>query len=233
MSLTRERTDQILRGDLNPEYMEAALKSLAWGYDRLYQELADNNAINDAMRHEQFGHRRGTCAIDALLENAKKHGVPYDIRRLDCNGQNKLLVRMGRLVLMQEPVLSFRDDPRVSDFKLKLANLYGLMNQLELDLGDGYYRDSEWAGCILSVLLHGAAGPKFTRDHKKLGGVMLAVPDAEYSSWVHRLDLYELAMHGRNGKDWTPKSAPSEYSLLQPDNVIINPKRKNSKRSER
>ncbi len=167
VSLTRERTDQILRGDLNPEYMEAALKSLAWGYDRLYEELAGNSAINDAMRHEQFGHRRGTCAIDALLQNAKKHGVPYDIRRLDCNGQNKLLVRMvGRLVLMQEPILSFRDDPRVSDYKIKLANLYGMMSQLELNLGDGYYRNSDWAGCILSVLLHGAAGPRFTRDHK-------------------------------------------------------------------
>jgi len=106
------------------------------------------------------------------------------------------LVKVGRVVLIQEPILELSEKPRASDYKRVLASTYGIVRQLELNLGDQPRRILDWSGNVLAVFLHGASGRGFTRDHKRLGGLMLGVPDDEYASWVMRLDLHQIAMFG-------------------------------------
>ena len=48
-----------------------------------------------------------------MKRTAIKHGVPIDIIRLESNGQNKLLLKVGRLLLLQEPILTLQDEPKV------------------------------------------------------------------------------------------------------------------------
>lgn len=114
------------------------------------------------------------------------------------------------------------DHPKISDYKMELAESYGILRQPEFDLGDIVGRILDWSGCILGVVLHGAAGPWFTREHKKLGGLLLGIPDTAYNHWIHRFDLLQIAMFGRD--------TPAEEPPTQEDRVKITPKKRNAAR---
>lgn len=199
MPSTLDRVQEIVSHDLDPEFVGSLSNQMAWEYHRLYESLAGEPSLPDVYRNEEFGGQRNLRAVRAIAEAAKKHRVPFKFRRLECNGQRKLLIKSGRVMLIQEPMSSLTDHPRISDYKRKMAESCGFVRQLEFDFGDQPSRIHDWSGCVLSVVLHGSSGARFTREDKTLGGLMLAVPDATYQSWVMRLDLHRLAMFGFDG----------------------------------
>jgi len=209
--------------DLDPDFVEKIAVGLGWRYNALYEELAADETLDDYSREEHFNRRRAECARRALASAAQQHGVPYEHRRLSCNGQTKLLVKAGRVILIHEPICSIDDHPAIADYKRELSDVHGFVRQLELDLGDQPNRIRDWSGCVLGVVLHGAAGPGFDRRHKSLGRTMLAVPDADYTHWVMRVDLQKIAMFGRA----VPRDEPNKRPT-QEDQVVVTPKRRNS-----
>ena len=225
-----EQLRSIVCHDLDPDFVEALAIDVAWEYNELYEELASDPSLSDEMRSEEFGRRRGFNVARSLSRIANVFKIPFERRKLQCNGQNKVLVQAGRVVLIQEPVLTLTDKPKATDYKRQLAKVHGIVRQLELDLGDRPYVVRDWSGCVLGVLLHGAAGPRFTKAHRTLGGLLLAVADASYSEWILRLDLHEVALFGRGeattygSPDATPNEAP-----VQADDVVVTRKKKVSK----
>lgn len=223
-----EKIGEIVRHDIDPDFIKTFAISMGWGYADLYESLAaEQEDMGEAYCLEEFARRRGYCAIRNLVAAAKQHGIPFDFRYLPCNGQHKLLVKVGRVILIQEPILSLDDDPRTSEYKRELAESHGLIRQLELDLGDRLLKTNEWSGCILGVILHGAAGPQFSREHRNLGALMLAVPDGSYNNWVMRADLLSMAMEGRGLETGR---ANKQDSTSQPDKVQVSVKRRNINR---
>lgn len=213
--------------DLNPDFLEGAAIELGWVYSSLYDELADDPTLTDAFRREEFNKRRAGATMTGLARAAQRHGVPFEFRRLGSNGQNKLLIKAGRMVLIQEPVFTRWDHPVFADYKRYLANLNGFFGQLELDLGDQPLRILDWSGCVLGVLLHAPAGDRFSREDKELGSLMLGVPDVDYQQWILRADLHDLAMFGRSKE--APQNSPAAAGeARQEDKVIIKRKRKNA-----
>lgn len=219
-----EQARTILCRDLDPQFLEAVSQGTAWEYSALYERLSEDDTLIDAYREEEFLKRRGDCAVRALARAANKYGVPAEFRKLECNGQRKLLVKAGRVILIQEPILTLSDQPSASDYKRQLADLHGFIRQLELDLRDQPHRIKDWSGCIFAALLHGPAGRRFTRDHKALGSIMLGVPDAGYQQWVLRIDLHEIAMFGRG----IVTNRPADEAVTQSDNVIVTPRKRRS-----
>jgi hypothetical protein len=211
---------KILAHDIDPQFLESFSLALAWEYDRLYEDLRARAELPVPLKQEQFAERRGSCAVNALLKACKKHGVPFNFRKLDCNGQHKLLVKIGRVVLIQEPMLELTEKPRAADYKRELAGTHGLIRQLELNLGDQPSRILDWSGDLLGVILHGCSGPKFSRDHCSLGGLMLAIPDSAYSMWVMRLDLQQVAMFGLLATDVSADAKTQPSAGVQTDNVV-------------
>lgn len=186
----------ILAHDLDPEFLRAVGIDLGWRYADSFDRLAVNARLPDSLQIAEFGRQRGLMAVNALVTAADRFGIPYNFRRLEANGQDKLLVKMGRLVLIQESILTIRERPHVSDYKAGLADAYGIIQQLELDLGDQPLRIRDWSNGILAVLLHAPAGPKFTARDRELGALMLGFPDSEYRNWLIRLDLLRVAKFG-------------------------------------
>jgi hypothetical protein len=222
-----ERLYQIALRDLDPEFIEAVAIAAAWAYSALHDEIAAEPDVPDAFKLEEFTKRRSYAISAALRRSAIQRAIPYEFMRLDCNGQRKLMVKAGRVIIIQEPILTLEDHPRPADYKIKLASIHGLMRQSEFDLGDFRRRIHDWSGCVLGVLLHGAAGPKFTPEHRRLGSLMLGITDAEYSQWVLRADLHQIALYGRAASP-KPRIIAQEPEPVpdQPDNVIVTPRKK-------
>jgi hypothetical protein len=216
----------IVGRDLDPDFLETLSIAIAWEYSTLFDRLVDDATMDDHYRNEEFASQRGHVAVKAMVQAATQHGIPYDYWSLDCNGQRKLLVKAGRVILLQEPILTPFDAPRSADYKIELAATHSVVRQLELDLGDIPNRELDWSGCVLAVILHGARGQRFTREHKALGGLSVAVPDGTYEEWLVRVDLHQLAMHGLAGLN----EAEAKESL-QHDEVTVRLKKKPAQRS--
>lgn len=120
------RTRQILLNDLDPDFVESVSIALGWEYADLFERLAGDPCLIDGLREEEFNKQRGGCAMRALARAAKQHGVPFDYQRLDSNGQHKLLVKAGRVIIIQEPILTATDHPNTADYKIRLSNVHGL-----------------------------------------------------------------------------------------------------------
>jgi hypothetical protein len=226
LSSLLDETRKILARDIDPAFLETASINLAWRYDSLYEHL-DQTKLPVEAKLEQFAMLRGSCAVEALLFACQRHRVPFNFRTLGCNGQQKLLVKIGRIVLIQEPMLELTDYPRATDYKRELADTHGVIRQLELNLGDQPGRILDWSGGVLAVMLHAPAGPRFTREHRALGGLLLAVPDASYSYWTMRLDLHRIAMHGFGiAEEIAVPVPPTAPPGAQPDNVVVKLKKK-------
>lgn len=222
MSINKSR--EILLNDLDPDFVEGVSVELGWSYVELFERLRTEEGLCDGSRNEEFNRQRSNCATAALARAAKRFGVPYEYRRLSCNGQHKLLVKAGRVIIIQEPIIAVCDRPSPAEYKIELADVHSFVRQLELDLGDREFRIRDWSGCVLATLLHGPTGPRFTQAHKAIGSAMLGVPDASYEHWTVRLDLHSLAVFGRSGG---AVEVPGEAETdVQTDKVIVTPKRK-------
>lgn len=224
--MSTEISANILLNDLNQDFLETVAIRLGWAYQDMQDRFLDDRTLSRAHQTEEFNKRRGDCAMRVLAEAAQKHGVPYEFRRLECNGQHKIIVTSGRVILIQEPMASLSDHPNVAEYKRELAALNAFVCQLELDLGDRPLRVPDWSGSVLAVLLHGLSGPRLKRGQKALGSLMLGLPDAAYKQWILRPNLHEIAMFGRHR---TPVEPVTDVDpLVQHDNVVVTPKRRNS-----
>ncbi|MGO6677621.1 hypothetical protein [Rhizobium leguminosarum] len=209
----------IVCNEMPPSFVESATSFTAWEYRQLYDRLAADPLLSQDQRYYEFARGRSTAISKALIRAAQKHGVPYDIKRLACNGQAKLLVKAGKIILMQEPMGSlYGDRPKAAAYKQEISSYAGVITQLELDLGDRPRQLLDWSDGILAVLLHGACGSRFGERECELGALMLAVPDARYENWIVRLDLHDLAMFGGVRTDI---SAPPYDHGIQEDRVIV------------
>jgi len=230
MSSLVDEVRQIVRHDIDPEFLKKIAIAIYWAYAELYDELASNPDLTDAYRIERFAQLRGHRVAMAIARVSKQCGVPFNFRRLDCNGQEKLLVKAGRVIVLQEPILSLNEAPRSSDYKRELADTHAVVRQLEFDFGDQPNRIRDWSGSVLGVILHGACGPDFSAQHKMLGGLFLAVPDEAYEGWLVRLDLHRIAFWGTS-EEPTELDQPGDPEgqrppMTQSDRVNVTPKKK-------
>jgi hypothetical protein len=231
VSLSQEMLRDICN-DLDPEFVRSLCIRMGWAYRDLYERLAEHWHLPDDYRNELFNKERGGIACAAIVEAAKQHGVPYEFLRLPSNGQRKLVVKAGRVVLIQEPIEWLQDAPKAADYKTSLADAHGYIRQLELDLGDRPYVVRDWSGCVLAVLLHGAVGHRFARESKDLGSLNLGVPDAAYASWSLRIDLQRIAIHGEGEPDVPKPANPPTKEGDQADKVVVKLKKKNGRSIE-
>lgn len=210
---------EIVRNELEPSFVESAANFAAWEYRHLYDRLAGDAFLTNDQRQYEFARGRSTALSKALVGAAQKHEVPYDIKRLACNGQGKLLVKAGRVILMQEPMVSlYGDKPKVAAYKQEISSYAGIITQLELDLGILPPQLLDWSDGILAVLLHGACGARFGERECELGSLMLAIPDARYENWVVRLDLHDLALFGGTRTEFGQSHFDNG---IQEDRVIV------------
>lgn len=216
----RDRQQEILCQDLDPAFVESLAILAVWEYYDLFERIAAIPGLSDQYRSELFSRHRADRIVSALVRAALKHGIPYGFRRLECNGQRKLLVKASRVILIQEPMSALTDGPHGSDFKRELAEAGSAVQQLELDLGDQPNRVLDWSGCVLAVVQHGVGGPAFTLDDKMLGGLFIAVPDASYQMWVIRLDIHRFGMWGLKHEN----ANIDANAAVQEDKVIVTPK---------
>ena len=227
--LSNDQPELILQHDLDPDFIEALSIALAWEYDSLFRLIQAEDATPIDCREEEFNKRRGDSVRGALARVSKQFRVPYEFKRLNSNGQHKIVVRAGRLIIFQEAIDAFNEDPKAADYKVELANAHGFVRQLELDLGDRPIAPQSWSGYVLAVLLHGPKGENFTSADEALGSLSLGVPDARYSHWILRLDLFEMAMFGRKGIQQSVVDRTD--SPAQVDDVVVKLKKKNSGRN--
>lgn len=216
--------------DIDPEFLQSAAVAIVWEYDRLFEELSNGDSVTADFKREEFIRRRGSCAVRALCVAARKHGVPYDFITLASNGQQKLIVKCGRALIIQEAIGALSDELRASGYKKQLADAHSVVRQLELDLGDLPGRILDWGGSTLAVFIHGTYGMDFNRGELDFGYLMLGVPDAAYTHWVMRLDLHDIAMYGVSWPDVDAGEVKEEPGS-QPDQVIVTLKSQKTKQS--
>lgn len=215
-------THEILKYDIDPDYLRDVSVGLGWVYSDLFREMEAMKHAPEDIKTEAFGRLRGPRVVDMLVGACKRHSIPFGFRRLDCNGQQKLLIKAGRVLMIQEPILQLGDRPRTSDYKMQLASAHGLAQQLELDLGDIPNRILDWSGKVLAVLLHGSCAAGWNESDRSLGGTFLAVPNYAYDSWVMRLDLQRLAENGFDaGIVGLGAPKPKDSVSYLPDNVHV------------
>lgn len=218
---------RIVCSDFESPFVESVSNFAAWEYRVLYDSLAGDPALSNEQRLQEFSRGRALAISRAMIRAAQKHGVPYDIKRLKCNGQNKVLVKVGRIVILQEPMASlYGEKPRAAAYKQEISRYAGVITQLELDLGDRPPQLLDWSDGTLAVLLHGTCGGHFSERDCELGALMLAVPDAAYENWVMRLDLHDIALFGNARID---NDRASQHENVQEDRVIVKRKLKKNK----
>jgi hypothetical protein len=226
MSLSDD-VKSIVCSDCESPFVESVSNFAAWEYRVLYDRLAEDPALSPDQRLQEFSRGRALAISKAMIRAAQKHGVPYDIKRLKCNGQNKVLVKVGRIVMLQEPMVSlFGDKPKAAAYKTEISRYNGVVTQLELDLGDRPLNLLDWSDGVLAVLLHGASGARFSERDCELGALMLAIPDAAYENWIMRLDLHDIALFGTQPVDGA-KAFNQEN--VQEDRVVVKRKLKKNK----
>lgn len=215
--------------DIDTRFLQTIAVGLVWEYQQEFERLRNDSELSLEFRREEFGRRRHACATKALEVAARAHGVPYDFIRIASNGQRKIVVRAGRVLIIQEAISTLADDPRASQYKRELAEAHSAVRQLELDLGDRPSILADWSGSTLAVLLHGTYGADFETGEIDFGYLMLGIPDAAYSHWIVRLDLHDIAMYGL---DWPLADAEGSADVQpsQPDKVIVTLKSKASKK---
>jgi len=187
--------EKVIR-EIDREFLREVCITARWELFREYEHCVRTD-WSAARKREEFGRRRGGAIERALIVACKNHGVPHGYRRLDCNGQDKLIVKSGRAIIIQESILELTGAPRYSTYKAQMAALHGVTRQLELDLGDRPNRILDWRGDFLVSLLHGLRGTQFNQADMALGALQLAIPDADYMSWATRIDLTSVAEFGR------------------------------------
>ncbi|MCK7612329.1 hypothetical protein [Roseibium sediminicola] len=214
--------DQLVQST-DPDFLAEVAVELAWMYNDTFHEVDAGNFSCLHRKNEEFGRRRSFAAEKSILRACEANNIPYKYERLECNGQRKLIVKTRNGILIQEPILTLDQKPHPSEYKKSLAESRSIIRQLELDLNlpDRPYRTLDWSGEILAVLLHAPRGPRFDEESKELGGLMLAVPNQDYSNWIVRIDIHQIAEFGL---------AQNAHRAGQRDQIVA--KLKKNKRNE-
>ncbi|WP_296068207.1 hypothetical protein [uncultured Agrobacterium sp.] len=226
MSLSDD-VKSIVCSDCESPFVESVSNFAAWEYRVLFDRLAEDPTLSSDQRLQEFSRGRALAVSKAMVRAAQKHSVPYDIKRLKCNGQNKILVKVGRIVILQESMnCLFGDRPKAAAYKTEISRYSGVVTQLELNLGDRPLNLLDWSDGILAILLHGASGARFSERDCELGALMLAIPDASYENWILRLDLHDIALFGNQPID---DAKASRQENVQEDRVVVKRKLKKHK----
>ncbi len=186
-----------LASDVDPKFFRALSVAITWAYQQLFEQLNENEYLDLNRRKLEFGKQRSAAVEEAIIRVCRDHGVPYEWKRLDYNGQSKLVVLCGRVLMIHEAVQLGVKGPYAADYKRSLAGTYNMTRQLELDLGDIPGKVCDWSGDVLATLLHGFAGSLWTHEQRALGSLRVAVADGSYDSWLVNQDVTELAVEGR------------------------------------
>lgn len=186
---------EILRDDFGAELLEQISVRMRHEYEKL-RERAEKETLPPAVAETRFLMDRSRAAENAISVAMEVAGLPCGFRRLPCNGQQKLLAKIGRVLLIQEPLSAVGARPQAAEYKRQLARVHSAARQLELDLGDRPHQNVDWSGDVLAVLLHGHG--RLPSDGGRLGlaSLRLAVPDADYRNWIVNLPLERISVWG-------------------------------------
>ena len=83
---TVETLLQIVKHDLDPDFVEALAVDVAWEYSTLYEQIASEPDLPDDFRLEQFSRRRGYSVAAALKRSAIVHRVLMTLFVLSVTG---------------------------------------------------------------------------------------------------------------------------------------------------
>jgi hypothetical protein len=186
-----------LASDVDPAFFRALSIAIAWAYQDLFERIDENDYLDVGRKKQDFGWQRSSAVECAIIRVCKDHGVPFEWKRLEYNGQKKLMVLCGRVIFIHEAMQLGVKGPYVADYKRSLAGTHNVTRQLELDLGDIPGKINDWSGEVLATLLHGHAGALFTKEQRALGVLRVGVADGSYDSWVVNQDITEFAVEGR------------------------------------
>ena len=81
--------------DIDMNFLQSLCVAAPWQYSELSKSIMARDDLSPCEKQEHFIWLRADGMNQALKRCAKQHGIPYDIKRLSCNGQNKLLVNPG------------------------------------------------------------------------------------------------------------------------------------------
>ncbi len=218
MNSIEETVRARLASDVDPNFFRALSVAITWAYQDLYEWIDDAGYVDVGRKKQDFGLQRSIAVESAIIRVCKEHGVPFEWKRLECNGQSKLMVLCGRVILIHEAMKLGVKGPYVADYKRSLSSTYNVTRQLELDLGDIPGKVNDWSGEVLATLLHGHAGSLFTKEQRALGVLRVAVADGSYDSWVVNQDITEFAVEGRGASIIGTRDADA---LVQPDRTKV------------
>lgn len=202
MQSFEQRIGALLASDIDPDFLRSISIAIGWAYHENFNSVERQGGLTLGRKRQEYGRRRQSVVEDAITRVCLDKKVPYDWRRLDCNGQEKLIIKCGRVLLIHEAIVIGRKGPIVADYKAQLAGTYNVTRQLELDLGDLPGRIHDWSGDVVATILHGHVGDRFDAEHRGLGALRIAVADGSYDSWIIDVRLTELALQGRGLPDF-------------------------------
>lgn len=182
----------LLAEDLNQDFLDLLRTEFAGVYTQSYWDraappgkfLSRDDATWQENQLDGFRTNRRHLGNDALLRASKFAEVPAELRLLPCNGMRFAVARLNRILIMQEPSSNLTSGPVDADYKRHLAASAIAMRQLEFDFGYGFRSRIDSANTLLVVIRHGWAGTSFTQAGTALSALELAVPNANYESWL-------------------------------------------------
>lgn len=224
---------QVMQRDFPEDFRDALHGNLAGAYDRSFEDIArppgafiptPTPEINE-MNYLAARKARRAIGMTALMQTAQQCGIPFQIKRLACNGQRIVVAQLGQILLVAEPVDHLAERPNHADYKAELAASHFAIRQLEMDFGphpeEARYRQRiDARNTMLVVVQHGMRGGDFNRRDTAFSMFNVAVPDATLGSWLWKAN----AMNGEldASLDWT--SPIGKSAVVQEDRVTISVK---------
>lgn len=221
-----EQITKLLARDLTQDFVTAFQERLDSEYSATYEELSSvpgsilSSGVSemDALNLTEARRARRANGLRALGNASKDLGVPFEVKRLACNGQQVVVSQLGQVLVISEPVDHLMAKPEHAQYKMDLAASHFAIRQLELDLGDGYRQRIDARNTVLAVIQHGMHAHTFSRRDTALSMLRVAVPDVSFNSWLWKANVLndELAFM----LDWKPEALESG-PRTQEDRVTV------------
>lgn len=216
---------EILSESLNSGFVSTLLNEFQQAYNDAYEQLLEpagghihrRNFDLDQIDLGTVLRGRGDSGKRALARAFSKCGLPFETKRLSCNGLRILVGQIGRVLIISQPIRFINQKPNSADYKRDLADSHFAIRQLEMDLGDGYRQRIESRDTVLAVLQHGCHGNEFNRRETALSMFQLAVPDIDFGSWLWKANAMNDELDYR--LDWKQHTAAS--TPVQEDKVRV------------
>lgn len=218
----------LLQRDLSETFAETFCDELRGEYSHSYEQIAvppggyvphRRDGEWDALDLRAVRNRRRINGLRALQKTCIRHGAPFQVKSLPCNGQVIVIGQIGQLLILSEPIDSLGAKPERAAYKSELAASHFAIRQLEMDLGDGWRQRIDARNTMLVVLQHGMRVGAFNRRDTALEMLRLVVPDVSFQSWLFQANLMngELAA----AMEWTSIKPASGVRPTIPDNVVV------------